>query len=627
MTTRYERSTTMKRRHLFLLVLTAIGALAFGANAALASIDFNPQTGEMAYSTEGINTVDGDVVTVRHAESVGFTSWIKIEYKGFQFGQPYAYPNVAKYCFHEDYVLWACPAKKVTVRTGKGSDTITVKPDVKIPTVLEGGAGIDVFNGGGGPDEIWGGCRTDPSCDSSSNSLHGGDGNDVLHGGANYDYLAGDGGDDVLDGGLAKDTIHGGDGHDIADYSSRSAPIVASLDGVANDGQAGENDLIAGDVEGVQGGSGKDTLYAGFLTNSTLKGGPGDDTLIGYAGNDLLMGEAGADLLRPGNGHDNVYGGSDRDTVSYEERLNPVTVTLDGLGNDGEAGEYDFVASDVENVIGGKNNDTLIGDGQVNTLTGGPGNDTLSGLGGSGPDELHGDAGNDTLDGGPAGSINDVLDGGADTDMVSYALRTDGVYVILDSSSNGEDKIANVENAKGGSGDDHIVGTDGPNVLFGGAANDGLQGNGGNDTLYGGADNDSLWGNAGNDQLWGNDGNDTLRGGAGADSMNGWNGVDIVSYEEYTVPVTVMLDGKANDGAAGEGDYVDSTVEIVVGGQAGDTLVGNDLVNWFYGGGGKDKLFGLGGNDMLDGQAGTDTADGGADTDSCFAETRTSCEK
>src|SRR5213593_3875130 len=141
--------------------------------------------------------------------------------------------------------------------------------------------------------------------------------------------------------------MYGGDGRDLADYSARAGqPVVASLDGVANDGFVGENDLIASDVEGIQGGSGNDTLYANFLDSSTLKGGPGDDTLVGYAGADLLMGGAGSDLLRPGFSMDNVYGGGDRDTVSYAERLNPVTVSLDGGGNDGEVGENDFVASD-----------------------------------------------------------------------------------------------------------------------------------------------------------------------------------------------------------------------------------------------------------------------------------------
>ena len=76
---------------------------------------------------------------------------------------------------------------------------------------------------------------------------------------------------------------------------------------------------------------------------------------------------------------DNVYGGDGPDTVSYAERLNPVTVTLDGVGNDGEAGENDFVASDVENITGGSKNDTLIGNDKANKLLGGSGNDTLNG--------------------------------------------------------------------------------------------------------------------------------------------------------------------------------------------------------------------------------------------------------
>src|SRR5262245_2782419 len=140
-----RRGHDMKRRLLIFSVLVVFGALAFGANAAFASLDFNPQTGEMSYSTEGINVDKGDVVTVRHAESVGFTNWIKVEYKDWQFGQVYATANMAKYCFHEDYVLWACPAKKVSVRTGKGGDQITVSYDVKTPTVLEGGPGSDII--------------------------------------------------------------------------------------------------------------------------------------------------------------------------------------------------------------------------------------------------------------------------------------------------------------------------------------------------------------------------------------------------------------------------------------------------------------------------------------------------
>src|SRR5262249_38247248 len=157
---------------------------------------------------------------------------------------------------------------------------------------------------------------------------------DRLHGGASVDYLNGDAGNDLLDGAGSSDNLYGGDGRDLADYSSRTVPIVASLNGVADDGEAGAKDFHAAPPRGLQGGSGKDTLLGNDALN-ILKGGGGDDYLAAYGGPDLLMGEGGKDLLRPGFGTDNVYGGSDPDTVTYSERWNPVTVTLDGVTNDG----------------------------------------------------------------------------------------------------------------------------------------------------------------------------------------------------------------------------------------------------------------------------------------------------
>ena len=43
-------------------------------------------------------------------------------------------------------------------------------------------------------------------------------------------------------------------------------------------------------------------------------------------------------------------GGGLGDTADYSARLNPVTVSLDGAGNDGEASEGDNVLADVEDV-------------------------------------------------------------------------------------------------------------------------------------------------------------------------------------------------------------------------------------------------------------------------------------
>ncbi len=612
----------MKRRHVFFPALVAtLAAVAFGASSAFAenaNLKFNPQTGELVYETFPVGaTIDENKVLVTPALSkiAGYTVSLADEswaYPGFPQGVHVNLDDGAQQiCFFDNNGrAVTCPAKKVTVKTGKADDEITVSEDLKIPTLLEGGPGIDWIQGGGGPDEIWGGCSSgDANCNGFKDTLHGGDGDDFLHGGTSFDYLAGDAGNDRLDGGLSGDNLNGGDGRDLADYSSRAVGVVVSLDGVVNDGAPGENDFIASDVEGVQGGSGKDTLSGNDFLN-ILKGGPADDYLTGYGGADLLMGEAGSDLLRPGFGLDNVYGGSEQDTVTFGERWNPVTVSLDGVGNDGEAGENDFVAGDVENVTGGGNNDTLIGDGHANRLVGGAGNDTLDGKGGQ-PDTLQGEAGNDKLDGGPAASYYDVLDGGADTDTVSYAYRTDGVEILLGVPSGAEDKVVDVENAMGGSGDDKMVGTDGPNAFFGNGGNDGLQGNGGDDHLYGGDDDDTLWGDAGNDTVAGGDGADSMVGGAGADWISGWAGVDTVSYDDHSAPVTVTLDGSANDGVAGEGDNINPGVENLVGGAGGDALSGDDGPNTITGGKGVDMLNGLGAADQLDGGAGKDVLNGG----------------
>jgi hypothetical protein len=217
----------MKRRILIFSILAVFGVLAFGANAAFAKIDFDPQAGEMIYTTEGIKYDQGDDVLVRHAESVGFTSWIKIIPGDYVHGQPWPTPNMAKYCFNEDWVLWACPATKVKVITGKGDDVITVQSNVTQPTTLIGGGGSDTITGGGGNDTIYGACGDLATCYGYSDNLSGGNGNDTLHGGDTTpvfglaaDILHGGNGDDTLDGGLGPDQLYGELGNDTGDYSA-----------------------------------------------------------------------------------------------------------------------------------------------------------------------------------------------------------------------------------------------------------------------------------------------------------------------------------------------------------------------------------------------------------------------
>jgi hemolysin type calcium-binding protein len=200
---------------------------------------------------------------------------------------------------------------------------------------------------------------------------------------------------------------------------------------------------------------------------------------------------------------------------------------------------------------------------------------------------------------------------------------------------------------RGTPGPDRLVGGPGPDVICGGDGADELTGGGGDDVLIGGLGADVLRGGPGRDTLVGGDDADVLDGGTqddtlyggmgqdrfpalpepdGADVLSGGGGYDTADYRARTTAVTVSLDGRADDGAAGERDRVgrdrwsgDSEIEAVLGGAAADTLTGDNWRNSLTGGGGTDVLRGLGGEDSLDAVDGApnDVVDGGDLIDSC----------
>jgi Ca2+-binding RTX toxin-like protein len=231
-------------------------------------------------------------------------------------------------------------------------------------------------------------------------------------------------------------------------------------------------------------GNGNDMLRNGLSLRSFVNGGPGNDDLFGGPGQDSLDGGTGSDTIR---------GGPGLDDVSYAARSAPVSVTLDGIANDGEVGEGDDIGSDVEQIFGGQAGDRLVGDGGAQLLSGGPGDDILDGGGGA-----------------------DTLDGGDGTDTVTYASRTTPLTVTLDDVANdgaaleGDDVTSTVENVIGGSAADSLTGDASDNELTGGA---------GADTLSGLAGGDALLGQAGADTLIGGPGVDGLSGGGGADTL------------------------------------------------------------------------------------------------------------
>jgi Ca2+-binding RTX toxin-like protein len=181
-------------------------------------------------------------------------------------------------------------------------------------------------------------------------------------------------------------------------------------------GQAG-NDLLLGDsFVTIEGG---DDVLRGRGGNDILGGNLGDDRLFGGSGNDIL--EYGSFGVRGDDGTDEISGGDGVDTVLYGFHGHvPVSVSLNGVADDGTAGEHDDVHSDVENIVGGDSHDVLEGDGVDNHLDGAHGNDSLFGGGGDDhlagrkdDDKLFGEQGNDLLIG---GEFEDLLFGGPGDD-------------------------------------------------------------------------------------------------------------------------------------------------------------------------------------------------------------------
>ncbi|WP_394691608.1 M10 family metallopeptidase [Hoeflea sp.] len=128
------------------------------------------------------------------------------------------------------------------------------------------------------------------------------------------------------------------------------------------------------------------------------------------------------------------------------------------------------------------------------------------------------------------------------------------------------------------------------------------------DTLIGNSVANSLYGNGGNDNLSGNGGNDMLFGGAGADAMNGGSGLDYARYDEAAYgDIRVSLQVPALNTNVAAGDTF-TGIEGLILGSGNDWIYGDGDANYLYGGGGNDNIFGSIGADYQHGGSGLDYA-------------------
>jgi hypothetical protein len=244
-----------------------------------------------------------------------------------------------------------------------------------------------------------------------------GDGNDTLD--HRVDGVAqGEAGDDDIRVSNGFFTMIGGPGADRLDatnaggasviYLDHTDGVTVRLNGLPDDGSAGEGDNVLGRVGGITGSRGDDFLEGA----SNIFGAEGDDTIVGSSSDDYLSGQDGDDDISGGEGNDRMLGdagadvfrgGAGLDGVEYATAA-PLRLTIGDGANDGAPGEGDDIRGDVEALSGGAGDDLLVGNDQANVLSGGFGHDVLRGAGGA--DLLLGWGDGDILDAGPG--VDDV---------------------------------------------------------------------------------------------------------------------------------------------------------------------------------------------------------------------------
>jgi len=408
-------------------------------------------------------------------------------------------------------------------------------------------------------------------------TVNGGIGNDTLVGGTGDDKLVGGPDDDryVFRENWGHDLVveNAGGGNDTLDFSGAGGSLVFNIGGVAVS-------------------DGHNTVNHGENNVENLVGGSGDNTFVFQDGAQLNGTIAGNGL--PGRAN----------TLMYGNYTAPVSVNLPAGTATGTAH-----IQGINNIIGGRGNDLLIGDANANTLVGGPGLNTLIGNGGADTFVSNNDGGTDTIVSPPGqgtldfrnksapltfdisatgvtvsnaagqvvaragawvsklvgGSGNDrfifekgakfggIVDGGAGGNTLDYSRYGKGVKVYLDSRRWATNTAAalNFDNVTGSSSNDLIIGNANANQLYGGKGNDSIIGEGGRDVIVAGHGNNLLIGGKSTDYIQAGNGKNTIFSQGGRDTIRLGNGRNTI----YVGAKDRVIAGKGNNSmlAAGKG--------------------------------------------------------------------------
>ena len=200
-------------------------------------------------------------------------------------------------------------------------------------------------------------------------SLTGNAGNNILTGNNQINILSGGDGSDLLNGGIGADGMIGGLGDDayvvdnvgdvILELSGEGFDTVTSSVNYTLSDNVEQLTLTGSAVYAV--GSAQDNILVGTSGNNTLDGKAGADRMDGGVGNDAYWVDNAGDMVveQAFQGFDTVASTVDYVLPDYVEKLNLIGSAVVGIGN--------------------ADNNILIGNSQINTLTGLGGDDWLEG--------------------------------------------------------------------------------------------------------------------------------------------------------------------------------------------------------------------------------------------------------
>lgn len=423
----------------------------------------------------------------------------------------------------------------------------------------------------------------------------------------------------ILNGGVGTDTMIGGLGNDTyvvdvaTDVVTETSTLATEIDTV----QSAVTYTLGANLENL-------TLTGTAAINGT--GNALNNTITGNTANNTLNGAAGADTMIGGDGSDTYYVDNVGDIVT---ETNATTAT----------GGTDHVHSYLSTYTLGANveNGRILATGAANLI-----GNTLNNV-------LY------------AGQGNNMLDGGAGVDTVSYAnglTGTAGVTVSLAVTNaqatvgSGSDTLIGFENITGSAYADTLTGDANANVINGGAGADSMIGGAGDDTYYidNAADTVTELAAGGNDILYstitwtlGTEQERLYLTGTAAVNATG-NTLNNTLYGHANTAINVLTGGLGNDvyyagvndtvveaASAGTdtvysyGNYtLSANVEnLSLNVTTAATLTGNDLNNSLVGNAGNDTLNGGLGNDTLNGGAGSDTMVGGLGNDTYVVDVAT----